>query len=1269
MFKSFNSVPVRVGLAVGIFLVSLALCLLLRTFIAPNFVAVFLVAVVASTSAGGLISGFVTGTLSVFAIAYFFTEPLHIFVLNSAAVTRILLFIAAATIVGLVNARERRTRRMLRQQREEVAVTLSSIGDGVIVTDADGLVTFVNPVTETLTGWRNEEIRGRPIGELFKIINEYTRQPAENPVKRVLAEGVVLGLANHTLLIAKDGTERPIDDSGAPIYDQNGNIHGAVLVFRDVTERKEAERQLEDSEARLRAVLENMPVMLLANDATPAPLVWNKECERVTGYSADEMLGNPNAVALVYRNQDLQEVLRVGRERRGDYRNWEVTLTRKDGQRRIISWNSIAKQFPISGWASWSVGIDVTERSQAERRLRLLQDVTASLLQGLTLQQTARVIVSKVLESLQSNTGAVYLLNQAGDMLEMVGYEGIAESIVDSYRHIPLSADVPLAEVIRTRQAIWIENQQEYLARYPGLEDAIRGTDTFGSATLPLLVDERLIGSVSFSIHEARLFSNEDKALLETIAQQCAQALERARLYTAEQESKAALQASERRQRFLAEASSLLAASLDYETTLDTVTQLLVPHISDWCAIDLLDDSGNVRLMSVAHVDPAKVAWGYELRRANPVDLDAPGGLAVVLRTGQTELYPVITEDMLRAAAQTPEQLEVVLQIGYSSVLIVPLIARERILGALTLVATTESNRHFDENDVKFAQELARRAAIAIDNARLFAAAQAELRQRQLAEVALRASENQMRLITDNLPVLISYVDAEFRYRFNNQSYEDWFGIQRETIAGRLMWEVVGERAFEVLRPYAERALAGEAVHYETLVPYHTAGLRHISARYIPDFDDQQQVRGFFVLVIDVTTRKQAEMRVQLLLDLTTAFSNALTPEEVGDIIVHQGVERLSANIASVALLTKERDALEMLTRGTLSQEAFQHYRRTPLSLSAPISDVVRSNEILWISTQGDYIQRYPELEQTIRENGSRTIVVLPLRNNHEVIGAMTLSFREEKQQTEVETNFFAALAQQCAQAIVRAQLYAGEKAAREAAEEANRLKVRFLGMISHELRTPLASIKGFSSSLLADDVVWDSDTQHSFIAVIDDEADKLTGLVDHLLDLSRSQAGTLRINPVPETLEHLLEIASAQLQTLAADHQLLINFPPDLPPVLIDLQRIAQVLSNLVNNAAKYAPTHTTIAVTAELLESTIKISVRDEGPGIPEEAQQYVFEAFRQVESNPHRSSGAGLGLAICKVLVEGHGGRIWIEQHEGVGSIISFTLPVTSKPVKIE
>jgi PAS domain S-box-containing protein len=154
---------------------------------------------------------------------------------------------------NLISAKEALERKSseLAEQRESFRVTLSSIGDGVITTNTEGKITFLNPVAEAMTGWKSDDVIGRPVERVFNIINEETRQPAPNPVTTVLRDGVVVGLANHTALIARDGREIAIDDSAAPIRDRTGKISGVVMVFHDVTKQRQAETALRESNQSL----------------------------------------------------------------------------------------------------------------------------------------------------------------------------------------------------------------------------------------------------------------------------------------------------------------------------------------------------------------------------------------------------------------------------------------------------------------------------------------------------------------------------------------------------------------------------------------------------------------------------------------------------------------------------------------------------------------------------------------------------------------------------------------------------------------------------------------------------------------------------------------------------------------------------------------------------------------------------------------------------------------------------------------------------------
>jgi len=228
---------------------------------------------------------------------------------------------------------------------------------------------------------------------------------------------------------------------------------------------------------------------------------------------------------------------------------------------------------------------------------------------------------------------------------------------------------------------------------------------------------------------------------------------------------------------------------------------------------------------------------------------------------------------------------------------------------------------------------------------------------------------------------------------------------------------------------------------------------------------------------------------------------------------------------------------------------------------------------------------------------------------------------------------------------------------------EIDRMKSSLISTVSHELRTPLAAIKGYATTLLAEDVEWDNDTQHEFLEIISKETDRLSKLVNDLLDMSRIESGNLNVNRSDCDLYELLNRA-AQRAHPDPSSRLVIDITSRIPPLYVDAQRIEAVLRNLIENAAKYAGDSSPITVSAEMQADSIIIRVKDEGPGIPNEFGHNVFQSFYRLDQGLTRSAaGAGLGLAICKGFVNAHGGDIWLEP-QSIGTCIAFSLPLEDK-----
>ncbi|MGI8688337.1 MAG: ATP-binding protein [Thermomicrobiales bacterium] len=297
-------------------------------------------------------------------------------------------------------------------------------------------------------------------------------------------------------------------------------------------------------------------------------------------------------------------------------------------------------------------------------------------------------------------------------------------------------------------------------------------------------------------------------------------------------------------------------------------------------------------------------------------------------------------------------------------------------------------------------------------------------------------------------------------------------------------------------------------------------------------------------------------------------------------------------------------------------------------------------------------------------------ILYVPVRTAHGAVGVMGVAAVRVSDYSADERRLLTTFANQAALAIDRARLI--EEATRAAAlAEADRLKSALLAAVSHDLRTPLASIKASATSLLQEEIAWDMATRHEFLAAIDEETDRLTRLVANLLDLTRIQGGALKPEKEWNEIGEVVASVTDRIAPLLQSHPLRVVIAPDLPPVACDFVEIAQVLVNLIENAAKYSDPGTEIAVTVDRMDEDIRVQVADHGFGIPPEDVPHVFDTFYRVtrEGRARRIGGTGIGLAICKGFIEAHGGTITVASVVGHGSTVTFTLPLSPVPLHAE
>ncbi len=330
---------------------------------------------------------------------------------------------------------------VFRQQLEETGLrrdyletTLRSIGDAVIVCDASGRVTLMNPTAVEVTGWTMEQAMDQPLERVFRIINEQTRETVESPVTNVLRVGNIVGLANHTLLVRHDGVEVPIDDSGAPIHDKNNEIVGVVLVFRDITERRqneEALRQSDISRLRLAAIIDSADDAIISKNLDGIVSSWNEGAGRMFGYTATEMVGQPILrlipEGLHYEEDEILRKIRAGEridhyetrriKKNGDSVEVSVTISPiRDESGRIIGASKIAR--------------DISNRKRVERLLVQSEKLAAT-------GRMAATIAHEINNPLESLVNLIFLARQdSGPGGKVNDYLLTAESELERVSHI-----------------------------------------------------------------------------------------------------------------------------------------------------------------------------------------------------------------------------------------------------------------------------------------------------------------------------------------------------------------------------------------------------------------------------------------------------------------------------------------------------------------------------------------------------------------------------------------------------------------------------------------------------------------------------------------------------------------------------------------------------------------------------------------------------------------------------------------------------------------
>jgi PAS domain S-box-containing protein len=695
--------------------------------------------------------------------------------------------------------------------------------------------------------------------------------------------------------------------------------------------------------------------------------------------------------------------------------------------------------------------------------------------------------------------------------------------------------------------------------------------------------------------------------------------------------------------RFLAESGATLSSSLDYRTTLANVARLAVPTLADWCAVDVMEEDGSVERLAVEHSDPEKVALAYELQERYPSDPETTRGVRKVLKTGEPDMMAEIPEELLDQAAMDVELRTIMRELGLRSYMVVPMVARGRSHGAITLVSA-ESGRRYEETDLRLAEELARRAALAVDNAKLYEEAQREISERRDAEEALLQSEGRYRTVVKQAAEGIFVVDIDTKLILEaNAAYRDLLGYTAQDMLGLglTLYDVVAHdrksidlNLEQILKERVQ--FIGERRHRRkdgSLVDV------EVSSSVISYGGGE----ALCVIVHDITERKRSAERLQRSLDALLGLyeagqilSSSLEREEIGSRLL-EIASRVSNLTAAVISIPDENGEL-IIWRSSGLEGLWRQARFAPEALSAR-REVLESRE-----------HRLLRLRRPEDPRGRHLVsLYIPMLVRDRLVGVLEAYGPEALGEEGSET--LINLANQAASALENARLYA-ELTERE--HQLRRLVGKLIMAQEEERRRVAYDVHdGLAQTAAAAHQYLQAFARHNSPGSARSQEE-----LDEALELVREVVGEARdvIHHLRPTVLDDFGLAAAlrlQVQTLRSEG-LEVGLEEALgderlpPEVETTLFRIAQEALTNVRKHARAAAVH----VVLDRSGKAVRLMVRDEGRGIiPDEAAR----------SN---APGERVGLSGMRERLSLLGGRFELQSEPGSGTTVTAEVELPTK-----
>jgi len=558
-----------------------------------------------------------------------------------------------------------------------------------------------------------------------------------------------------------------------------------------------------------------------------------------------------------------------------------------------------------------------------------------------------------------------------------------------------------------------------------------------------------------------------------------------------------------------------------------------------------------------------------------------------------------------------------------------------------------------------------------------------DVTERKLMEDELLESEGKLRTMFESIAdgLLVTDLDG-FITEVNDAALALHGYAYKRDLQGRSLFDLVAERDRDEVKRSVSRTLeSGRNTHLDCVLLARGSVEVDADLSVAPLRDKSGEPAGLIAVAKDTTQRKRAEQEIlqrsqelSALHQVLTSITQTLDLEKVLREIVSQVGGALNSSYTSIVMVNED---------GTLGVGSEQFVDIPSLSAKPrarsaggrivdltppPIRDrphgvtrkIIATGQPLIVND----VDCAEDTNPVLLAAGIRSYAGVPIRAKEAIIGVLFVhSIRRNAFADKV--NLLVAFANQAAIAIENARLYK-EASTVGALREADRLKTELLANVSHDLRTPLTSIKGYTTTIIRHYEKLADEEKRDFLHEIDQASDRLTELIENLLQLSKLEAGGFRMNRELVAVDSILANAVEDMEQKAARHVFGLHLQESLPLVEADPRRIRQVVDNLLGNAVKYSSDGARIMVECEANDHEIVTRVHDEGIGIGPHELEKIFERFYQAPSSSqtHKAGGVGLGLAICKGIIEAHGGRIWAESELGKGSSFTFTVPLTPR-----